>query len=1204
MLSQSRCFPIDSPLPGTVRPLPSAASIEPLETRIAPALVLAVSDGNLSTTPGSTLTYTIDFANNGEEAAPGVVLTDTQPAGTTFDAAENPGWSEDAGVLSLAAGDLAAGANGSATLILHVAEVAPAGLEEIVHTVDVARAGAVEPEATASDTTALVAAPDLTVTKTPDAEGSVLPGATIHYSIVYGNVGDQDATGVVLTEHLPSGTSFDSLNSSAGWTEVEAGSGLYELVVGSVGGGTNGTKTFAVKVNDTAAAAQGQISNTIDIADDGTNGTDPTPATNTAINTITLNAAPDLTLTKTNDLDQVRRGQTLNYALGYANAGNQNATGVVITETLPTGVSFDAAENPEWTLDGTTLTFTVGNLAAGATGTALLVLHVDGDAPLSLTQISNTASIADDGANGADLTPGNNTATDTDPLLAPLDLTLTKTDGVATATAGQTLAYTFHYGNDGGIDAHGVLLTDALPAGTTFDPVANPGWVLENGTLTFAVGDVNAGTNATATLVLKVATTLPGGLTHITNTASIADDGTGGFDAVLGNNSATDSDTITAGAVDLTLQKTSGSNSLTPGGTVTYTFTFGNVGDADASGLIITDALPTGTTFNEAANPGWVLNGTTLTYAISSLTAGGTGTASLTLGIASIAPAGLEQILNAASIADDGAHGADLHAADNSASLSLPLNAAPNLTITQSNGGAAITPGGTITYTFNYTNAGTQNASGVVLTDTLPAGTTFDAATNPDWTLNGSTLTRTLGAVNAGTNGTATLILKAATSIPSGQSNIVNVVSIADDGASGADSAPADNTATATNAFTSAVDLTLTLGSPSTTTPGSTIPFTLSYSNAGTQATTGVVLTQNLPSGTTFNAASSTPGWTEVSPGVYKFTVGALAGGASGSAVFAVDVTNPAAASLEQLFDTASITSEATETSTSNNNAEKTVTLTAAPNLGVTVTSSKTKISPGGIVTYTITYANTGTQNASGVKLTETLPAGLSFLATGSSEGWTNAGTNIYQFSVGALAGGQSGSVTFVAKAANGLSAASVTDRVEITDDSSSGADSDLSNNEKTLVLPVKKSGLPNTIPSPVSGGKGFWALADGGEVKVFSKTNGVLIYKFRPYGDDVEHVKVAMADLNGDGVAEIITTAKNSSKVRIYDVRTGALLNYFKPFGDVSTGVRVFVWDVNGDGIADILAKQRDGDGTVRVFNGATVMTTLNPTPFTVLQT
>ena len=61
----------------------------------------------------------------------------------------------------------------------------------------------------------------MTITKVDDVVGSTLPGATIIYTLTYDNVGDQDATGVVVTETVPDNTTFTTTGSSAGWSCVD-----------------------------------------------------------------------------------------------------------------------------------------------------------------------------------------------------------------------------------------------------------------------------------------------------------------------------------------------------------------------------------------------------------------------------------------------------------------------------------------------------------------------------------------------------------------------------------------------------------------------------------------------------------------------------------------------------------------------------------------------------------------------------------------------------------------------------------------------------------------------------------------------------------------------------------------------------------------------------------------------------------------------
>jgi uncharacterized repeat protein (TIGR01451 family) len=173
-----------------------------------------------------------------------------------------------------------------------------------------------------------------------------------------------------------------------------------------------------------------------------------------------------------------------------------------------------------------------------------------------VTQISNTASIADDGANGADPTPGNNTGSDTTPVTGGPELSLTKSDGGGSVAPGGTVSYTLTYANTGNRGATGVVLTETVPANTTFNAGASTaGWVCSpdnnaGSTCTLAIGALAAGGgNQTATFAVTVDNPLPPGVTDISNTASIADDGTNGTDPAAGNNTGSDTTPVVSAPV-------------------------------------------------------------------------------------------------------------------------------------------------------------------------------------------------------------------------------------------------------------------------------------------------------------------------------------------------------------------------------------------------------------------------------------------------------------------------------------------------------------------------------------------------------------------------------------------------------------------------------------------------------------------------------
>jgi uncharacterized repeat protein (TIGR01451 family)/uncharacterized repeat protein (TIGR02543 family) len=120
---------------------------------------------------------------------------------------------------------------------------------------------------------------------------------------------------------------------------------------------------------------------------------------------------PELSLSKEDGGEAVEPGGTISYTLTYTNAGG-DATGVVITETVPVSTSFNAAaSDPGWVCESDgSCTLDIGAVAHNSSGSVLFVVTVD--APLSedVTEINNTAEIGDDGSGGLDSNPANNTA--------------------------------------------------------------------------------------------------------------------------------------------------------------------------------------------------------------------------------------------------------------------------------------------------------------------------------------------------------------------------------------------------------------------------------------------------------------------------------------------------------------------------------------------------------------------------------------------------------------------------------------------------------------------------------------------------------------------------------------------------------------------------------------------------------------------------
>ncbi len=149
---------------------------------------------------------------------------------------------------------------------------------------------------------------------------------------------------------------------------------------------------------------------------------------------------------------------------------------------------------------------------------------------------------------------------------------------------------------------------------------------------------------------------------------------------------------------------------------------------------------------------------------------------------------------------------------------------------------------------------------------------------------------------------------------------------------------------------------------------------------------------------------------------------------------------------------------------------------------------------------------------------------------------------------------------------------------------------------------------LPSTITTPPTGGTSqrFLAVGTGAGVasviNVYDSATGVLRYALSPFeASFTGGVSVATADVNGDGVDDIIAGAGNGGgpRVVVFDGATKAVLANFFPYESTFRGgVNVAAGDVDGDGFADIVAGAGVGGGPrIVVLQGGPGLTDTNQT-------
>lgn len=500
--------------------------------------------------------------------------------------------------------------------------------------------------------------------------------------------------------------------------------------------------------NGDELASQGIVTGVISLAPntEPTNDGDTDSDTNLSLD-IGIFAPTDLEITKSDSVDPVVAGESLTYTLNVTNNGPAAATGVTVVDTLPAGVTFQSATPSQGTASeaGGVVTALLGSLASGSSATVSITVDVDSS---TTSALSNSATVS---GNEIDLVSANDTATEPTDVTTEIDLQITKSDSVDPTVAGELLTYTLNVLNNGPSDATGVIVTDTLPAGVTFDSATpSQGSASEaGGVVTANLGALAAGASATITIIVDVPPSATGTLT---NTAQVTGNET---ETNAANNTDTETTALTS-EVNVSITKSDSVDPVTAGESLTYTLTVSNSGPSDATGVAVSDTLPGDLTFTTgSATQGTVSHSAgVVDITVGTLTPGQSETITIVGTVASSATAALSNVATVTS------NGTETDSADNTATEPTDVIQSTDLQITKTDSIDPVLAGDPLTYTLTVTNAGPSDATGVTVTDTLPTEVSFNSATASQGTTSnvGNTVTGNLGSLVAGASATMTIV--------------------------------------------------------------------------------------------------------------------------------------------------------------------------------------------------------------------------------------------------------------------------------------------------------------------------------------------------------------------------------------------------------------------------------------------------------------
>lgn len=940
---------------------------------------------------GDEIAYTVTLSNSGNDPATNVSVRDVLPAGLTFlSATESAGsYSQTAGLWTVPV--LAANAN--ATLTLRGSVNATGLAATTTNTAEVISVDQFDPDSTPGNNVATeddqaaasfsLASADLSITKTVD-DPSPNVGDNVTFTIVVSNAGPDRATNIRVRDQLPAGATFVS----AGPVGVNFVGDLWQI--SSLDAGSSATLTIVA----TAATADA-VTNVAEIIAVDQRDPDSTPGDGQAgqddLASVTFDGQQiNLSLTKTIDDPTPNVGDEVTFTITIDNAGPNVATGVQVTDRLPTGVTLVRSTPSQGSFNTSTGVWTVGTVNATASPTLQLVARIDGP----VTDAINVAEITAAGQPDFNSTPGNNDPAEDDQdsvmFTTPVaDLELDKTVSNPSPNVGEQVTFEIVVTNAGPALATGVQVTDLLPEGLDFVSTTLNAGTYNESTGIWDVGNVAVGTPVRLSILANVLT--QGTKTNVARVTRVDQ-----FDpdSTPGNNvdgeDDQDSAAVTPPVVDIAIDKTASPQRPAVGETITFTVTVTNEGVDNASGVVVSDPLPAGLTFVNGQTIAGAYNAATGLWNIGDLASGATATLTIM--------ATMDRFDTFTNVAElQRVNEFDDDAANDSDMITI-TSASANLSLTKTVDDDQPNVGDEVTFTITINNAGPDAAGMVTVRDSLPTGLNFVSAAPTIGTYNPITGIWTVGTIASGT--AASLQLRGEVV---GETTLTNVAEILTSNQFDPNSTPGngdgDEDDQATASLTpQLIDLALTkVIDEDMPNVGDTIAYTLTLSNSGPSLATGVAVTDRLPDGVTFQSFAASQGSYNSATGVW--TVGSVS-----TTVTPTLVINATVGNTRSVTNVAEVTAanQVDRDSTPGNDAaaedDQAVVsfVTQVADLSLTKSVNTQTPAVNDVISFTLTLTNAGPNDATQVRVRDLLPAGLRFVSANPSSGTYNSADGIW----------------------------------------------------------------------------------------------------------------------------------------------------------------------------------------------------------------
>ncbi|MGL5416309.1 MAG: DUF7507 domain-containing protein [Clostridium sp.] len=928
---------------------------------------------------GDTLTYTVTMKNISIINADNVIFTDAIPPETSFVAGSvivdgspqggaNP-------VTGINLGTIAPNQTVTVVFTVKVNSLPPTppqlnNVAVINYTFEAVVGTILSGTTTTTPVTTEVVQPNLISNKTVDKAFANL-GDVITYTVTLQNAGALPLTNIQFQDAIPAGTTYvnGSLTVDAGFTGTDPQTGL---TITTINPGQTVTISWQVQIGNTfptpnpipntgTVTVLGVVQNTNQVTTQVNNG--------------------DLTISKAVNKTQTIVGDTVTYTITVTNTGNVNANPAILTDIAPNGTTFipgsliidnaPAAGDPNAGIN-------IGPIAPGQTKTIIFTVTVNSlptPNPMPNTANINYQYLVNPAEAPIQVSKDSNTVT-TAVGIAQVSKSVNK----ANADFGDIITYSIILNNTGIAPVNNIVVTDPVPAGTTYvngslNVVSvNPAGITFTGTdpqtgLTFAT--VVPGQVVTISWQVQVGNTFPVP-NPILNSGTVTADG---LNPVNTNTVSTQ-----VNHADLNLVKAVDKTQAVVGETVTYTIDVTNTGNVSVNPATITDIVPNGTTYA----------GGTLT--VDGIPNGGNPNAGVNIG--PIAAGQTKQIVFSVVIntlpnpnpMPNTATASFQYLVDptsqnpttGSATSNTVNTSVGDLAINKSVNKAFANLGENLIYTVTLTNTGIIPINNVLFQDQIPAGTTYvNGSLSVDAGFTGTTPQGgiTITTINPGQIVTISWEVQVGNIVPT-PNPIPNVGTVTIPGL------PPTNTNQVTTQVNNATLIVDKAVDKATAAVGETVVYTINVTNTGNVAANPATITDIVPNGASYVSGTLTvdglPNGGDPNTG---FNIGSIAAGQTKVIIFSAKINvlptpnpmqNVATVDYQYLVDPNGIPVPGTAIS---NVAE-----TVVGDLIVNKAVDKVFANIGDTITYTVTLQNTGLAPLNNVAFQDSVPSGTTYV--------------------------------------------------------------------------------------------------------------------------------------------------------------------------------------------------------------------------------